>query len=207
MARPRTGFIVASLAASLPWVACSSGPSATARDGARDRAELDASGGDGADGATDGGAEAGPSGPFDPNGPYAACNDPLTQTSTLRGVGFDAWEGFALQGCFNPSQPDVDNTKCDDGTVTGGAFTIELSVCTGDNWDFHVFDAVRGLDCNTTRPAIDKVFTLTPADCTCGSPGRVPATGCDEMEGGTTNDAGPDAIDDAPRDANDGGAG
>jgi hypothetical protein len=121
-------------------------------------------------------------------------------------MGFEAWEGLAVLGCLNPSQP-VDFAKCDDAVVMGGAFTIMQSVCTGDHWDVHVFDGQRGLDCNTTRPAIDKVFTLTPADCTCGSPGRVPATGCDEMEGGTTNDAGPDAIDDAPRDANDGGAG
>jgi hypothetical protein len=191
---PLLPMLAVSIAASLPWLACSAGPSATGHDGGRD----------GASAAGDGGADT--SGPYDPNGPYAACNDPLTQTSTLRATGFEAWNGLAVLGCFNPSQP-VDVAKCDDAIVMGGAFTIMLSVCTGDHWDVHVFDGLRGLDCNTTRAAIDKVFTLTLADCKCASPGRLPAMGCDGTEGGVNGDAGLDAVGDAPADSNNGGAG
>jgi hypothetical protein len=184
MARVPTRLIVASMAASLPWLACSGGSSGTAHDGATaDAADSPA---DGADG---------PSGPYDPNGPYAACNDPATQTSTLRGSGFEAWEGIAILGCLNPSVPDVAGAVCDDGDVTNGAFTLMASVCTGSHWDLHIFDGSRGLDCFTTRPPVDRVFTITPADCTCASPNAVPSAGCaGVMDGGADGDAGQDAV-------------
>jgi hypothetical protein len=182
------------VAAALPMLglACSSGSSGAPTDGARDAVSAAPSNDgdpDGSDGAGSDGAP-GPSGPYDPNGPYAACNDPESQTATLQGVGFEAWEGLPLLGCLNPSQP-VDDTRCDDATVTDGAFTVSVSVCTGASWDFHIFDAVRGLDCNSTHAPIDGVFTVTPADCACSSPTRLPATGCSaDLDGGADGGAG-----------------
>jgi hypothetical protein len=121
----------------------------------------------------------------------AACGDPLSQTYTLLGTGFEAWEGLAVLGCFNPTDPAV-GAVCDDATVTGGEFRIIESVCNGASWDVYVFDATRGLNCKITRAhLIDMGFTLTPADCTCASPERAPSTGCDrDLDGGADGDAG-----------------
>jgi hypothetical protein len=158
------------MAASLPWLACSSSSNDPPRDGGHDGASSDAS-------------------DSDASGSDAACIDPLSET-TLRGVGFDAWEGLGILGCLNPSRP-VDDTKCDDGTVRGGAFTVMTSVCTGDSWELYVFDGSRGLNCGTTRAPVAGVFTITPADCTCALPNRAPASGCEEADGGADGEAGP----------------
>jgi hypothetical protein len=159
------------MAASLPWLACSSSSNDPPRDGGHDGASSNANGADA------GGAD-------------AACIDPLLETSTLRGVGFDAWEGLGILGCLNPSLP-VDDTKCDDGTVRGGGFMVMTSVCTGDSWELYVFDGSRGLNCGTTHAPVAGVFTITPADCTCALPNRAPASGCEEADGGADGEAGP----------------
>jgi hypothetical protein len=180
-----------SVAASLPWLACSSSSNAPARDGAAESARPDA--GEPDDAREGGAGDAAPVGPYDPNGPYAACNDPLTQASTLVAEGFEAWNDLDVLGCFNPSDA-IACTICDDATVIDGGFKLTLSVCTGNRWDVHVFDGTRGLDCNTTRAPVGGVFTITPADCTCGSPNREPATGCEvEGDGGADGDASRDA--------------
>jgi hypothetical protein len=120
----------------------------------------------------------------------ATCGDPQSQTFELRATGFDAWEGLAVLGCFNPTDPAV-GAVCDDATVTGGEFMIMEAVCTGASWQVYVFDANRGLNCNITRShLLDSVFALTPADCTCASPDRVPSTGCSgDVDGGGDGDA------------------
>jgi hypothetical protein len=143
----------------------------TAKDGGRDQVGADGAGG--AAVATD---------------PPEPCNDPETHASTLRGVGFEAWEGLEILGCFNPSDDAVANTLCEDGVVMSGTFTLVLRVCTGVRWDLHVFDGSRGLDCETSRAAVNGDFTITPADCACFSPGRLPATGCGEPDGGADGD-------------------
>jgi hypothetical protein len=185
-------MIGVSMAATFSWLACSSSSNAPANGGVHD-------GSTAGDGSPDAAAEVRPR--YDPNGPYAACNDPESQTSTLLADGFDAWDGFGGLGCFDPAQP-VDDAKCDDIDVTGGAFTVIASVCTGNRWDVHIFDGARGLDCNTTSPPIDKVFTLTPADCTCASPNRDPSTGCAaRTDGGVDGDAGQGTVEDGPADS------
>lgn len=170
------------MAASLPWAACSSSP-----NGPRDGATSDAIASDAETNDTN-----------DTDVPDSPCNGPLSRPSTLRGVGFEAWEGLAALGCLNSADP-LFASACDDATVTGGTFTVTQTVCTGVGWDFHIFDGYRGLDCITTGAAIDGVFTITPADCACFSPGRVPSTGCGgEVDGGADGDAGQDTVNDAP---------
>ncbi|HVU51541.1 MAG TPA: hypothetical protein VHL80_12690 [Polyangia bacterium] len=177
------------MTASFACAACSSSSNAPPRAGAADGAALDAAGTDAAGGAGDGAAGGAP----DADGPPAACADPLTQASTLLAGGFDAWEGLGVLGCLDPSDPDAGATLCEDADVTGGAFTVTTSVCTGSSWDVHIFDGSRGLDCVTTRPPTNHVFTLTPGDCACASPNRDPANGCagdadGGSDGGSSND-------------------
>jgi hypothetical protein len=201
MTRVRKGLVAAWIGASFPWLACSSSSNAPANSGAHDGAATDRASGETA------GGEVGAGDPYDPKGPYAACNDPQSQTATVHADGFAAWDGLAVLGCLNPSAPDAGAVAiCDDSTVTDGAFTIMTSVCTGDRWDVHIFDGARGLDCNTTRPPIDHVFTLTPEDCACASGGD-PSTGCAaQTDGGADGEAGLDAVD-TPDGSNDGSAG
>jgi hypothetical protein len=189
MASVRRCLLAASMAASFSCVGCSSSSNEPATDGAHDGARPDAT--------ADGTGVLEVSSPYDPDGPYAACNDPLTQTATLSGTGFEAWEDHAVLGCFNPADP-VGETRCDDAIVTGGAFTIMATVCTGNGWDVHIFDPDRGIDCLTTAAPVDAGYTVTPADCKCFS-GALPSTGCtDQADGGADGDAGQDAADAAP---------
>ena len=153
------------MAAAFPGLACSSSPNGPPNGGMHD-----ASPDTNADGAGDGG-EAGPVG----------CGE---ETATLLGDGFQAWDGLAILGCLNPADPAAADVKCDDAEVTGGSFTVITSVCTGHQWDVHIFDGSRGLDCLTTSAPIGGVYTVTPDDCTCASPGREPSTGCAGPDGG-----------------------
>jgi hypothetical protein len=163
------------IAASWLGLACSSSSNAPPSSGAHD-ASADTQ----ADRAADGTVEAGEAGP-------AGCGD-STETTTLLGDGFQAWDGLGVLGCLNPADPMAADVKCDDAEVTDGSFTVLTSVCTGHQWDVHIFDGSRGLDCLTTSPPIGGVYTVTPDDCTCASPGRAPSNGC---AGGT--DGGADA--------------
>jgi hypothetical protein len=187
MNRLRTGLIAASIGAALPSLGCSSSANGPPSLGAVDGARPDSAPGDRPRDAVEA-------------GPNSACDDSLPPTPLL-GDGFEAWEGLAILGCLNPADPTVAVTACDDGIVTGGSFTVQASVCTGHFWDVHIFDGSRGLDCITTEPPIGGVFTVTPADCTCASPGGAPSDGCNAgSDGGADGNAAPDAIPDAPED-------
>jgi hypothetical protein len=144
-------------------------------DGARDAADARESGSEGADGG--------------PEGLDAACE---LQPATLLADGFDAWEEYPALGCLTPFDLAA-NAACEDATVTNGSFTINVNVCPGTQWEVHVFDADRGLDCYANRPAILGVFTLTPADCTCAAAGADPSTGCAGADGGADGVANGDA--------------
>ena len=168
------------MTASFLWLACSSSPNGPLNSGAHD-ASPDTK----ADGAGDAAAEGGEAGP-------AGCGDPGTQTATLLGDGFQAWDGLAALGCLNPADPMAADVKCDDAEVTGGSFTVLTSVCTGDHWDVHIFDGSRGLDCLTSSPPIGGVYNVTPDDCTCASPGRSPFNGCAGDTDGGADASSPD---------------
>jgi hypothetical protein len=124
--------------------------------------------------------------PFAPGGPTH---------STLRGVGFDAWEGAAVSGCFLATQSFGDD--CSNTRVVNGEFSLTGSVCTGVYWRVIVG---TDLSCSPTGGVV------TPADCYCGGAGGTrsgSAFGCDagidasadvhDGESGVDADAGTDA--------------
>jgi hypothetical protein len=178
--------IIASIAlAPLFSMACSKSPAGTARDGATDSSMQDATGTGGIAGTGDALGTGGASG--------SQCfgyGPPVT--STVHGIGFDAWNGSLVSGCFYASQP-VAAPACGEANVMGGAFTLTQSECTGIRWTVSVYSAVEGnLTCSF--PIFDNV-TITPDDCNCPDANHAVGTPC---PGRPINDAG--------RDANDGGA-
>ena len=83
-------------------------------------------------------------------------------TSTIAGVGFGAWEGQPVQGCFFPAQSFP--SSCASGVVLDGGFALTASVCTGVAWGAVVVGTgAQAVDCYGAQP-------LMPASCGCHNP-------------------------------------
>jgi hypothetical protein len=109
----------------------------------------------------------------------------LPVTSTISGVGFGAWEGQPVQGCFFPAQSFV--YSCSSSVVVDGGFSLTASVCTGVRWGAVVVGSgAQAVDCFGAQP-------LMPANCGCHDPAN-PSSGAAGGRPGQDCDGGtPDA--------------
>jgi hypothetical protein len=120
------------------------------------------------------------------------------KTSTLRGLGFDDWEGGVVEACFDPSQP-VAGPACGEATVIGGAFTITKSVCTGIGWQVQIYSSRGKIVCDSRGTIRDA--TITPASCWCLDVNPASMRPVSECGGDAAVDAGDDAAVDAGSDS------
>jgi len=118
--------------------------------------------------------------------PYCTAPAPPAPTSTIRAVGFDAWEGQIVQGCFTPSQ-NICPRGCADAVVVGGRFELTASACTAFGW---YIDIDHALTCDGVSG------TITPSNCTCYAGSGVGGSNCDAGV-----DVVEDALSDGPEDA------
>jgi hypothetical protein len=176
------------------------------RDGASDSLKPDVTSTGGATGGMAGAGGMVGAGGMAGLGGASGCGGGVLVTTTVSGLGFDAWDGGSVQICLRQSQVPY-RDACAGGTVTNGGFAVTDSLCSAVFWSATVFQGAGGHSINCNGAGIGGDVMLTPANCTCLTATGVDnqhtaVSGCvDVADGGADADASPDAARDTVNDA------
>jgi hypothetical protein len=105
--------------------------------------------------------------------PCASFGGPTT--STVRGSGFEGWNGQPVHACLDATQNF--SSQCGDTVVAGGQFSLDETVCTAYSWEVTVGTGAGAIHCSGNVMKTN----LTPTNCWCGPTptSAPPSVGCD----------------------------